>query len=67
LNPGIVLFTGTSELRASRNLSKTGANIIYHGFEPKNSSFERILFQKHAKKFIWGGVGSGSESKISAL
>jgi hypothetical protein len=56
---------GTFDLEASRILSKTGAITIFHSFEHKNSSFERILFQKHAKISIWKGSGSGSTPSTS--
>jgi hypothetical protein len=38
---------------------KCSSNTIFHGIKHRNLSFEKILFQKHAKNLIWRGSGSG--------
>jgi hypothetical protein len=37
---------------------KTGANLILHGIEHKNPSFEKKSVKKHAKKTVWRGTSS---------
>jgi hypothetical protein len=53
----LCLLTGTSESGAdpNPNLSKTGKNTIFHGFERKNSR-ENLVEKTYKKSFGYGQV-----------